>query len=193
MRSTQPRRNEETPWGPVQHVAPLIPGVAGIDTAGHGGYWCSPGRWAEVMTRFPDLNPFAGPGWLEEDCDWAYAALTWPQAFGDNEIHHALATALRYHAEETKAFLASEAGQLLIERAKDYRESIADQWERGGGIYGSGLDNTQFTRVGDRAELIAVKFRPDDHKGLYTLEEIEAASERVVMKEVAIAEAPEAS
>lgn len=196
MRSTQPRRNEETPWGPVQTVEPLIRGVARIDTAGHGGYWCSPGRWYEVMQRFPDLNPWAGPGWLEEDCDWAFAALTWPECFNDNEIHHAIATATRpggINEQVAATFLMTTEGLALDRRAREYRASIADQWERGGGIYGQNVDNTQFTRVGDGAILIAVKFRPKDLKALYTLEEIEAASDRAKQMEVALAEATQAS
>lgn len=125
MRTTQPRVREETPWGAVQSVKTLISGVARIYTAGHGGYWCSPGRWYEVMQRFPGMNPWAGPGWLEEDCDWAFAALTWPTQFTDRDIHYAIASVTRAGGSNdgvAATFLMTQEGLALDRRARAYRE-----------------------------------------------------------------------
>lgn len=179
MQSRQPFRGSETPWGPVQTVEPVVPGVVNISTAGHGGYWCSPARWEELLRLFPDINPWAGPGWLEEDCDWAFAALTWPEVVEGQTLYHAIASVQRVGGSDSgvaDAFLATPQGKVLIAAAAAWRESVAHLWEMGsrGTVAHAGGSWTCFRRVGDGAERTVLGF-DRGYKTLYTTEELDAA------------------
>ena len=68
---------KETPWGPWDHAHEVIPGVWRVQTAGHGGYWLTPDRLAEMPLALRegvhgerpwDLDD-ARAGWFEEDCE----------------------------------------------------------------------------------------------------------------------------
>ena len=82
-----------TPWGPSQSQETLAPGLVRVDTAGHGGYHVSEKRWQEIETMFPAFRSWTGRHWLEEDCDWALAPLTWPDLFSSQSIFDALRSA----------------------------------------------------------------------------------------------------
>lgn len=82
----------QTPWGIADadstiHVAP---GITFYTTSSHGGYHLSPERIAEMPQPLRDINPFAGPGWYEEDADWSLVALSFPQHFPDHAIPAAM-------------------------------------------------------------------------------------------------------
>lgn len=74
----QPIKGSHTPWGTADFARSLIPGVVSISTSSHGGYWLSPLRWIQLKAKFPTFVPYAGPQWLEEDCDAAMLALAFP-------------------------------------------------------------------------------------------------------------------
>lgn len=95
-----------TPWGPSQHQETKAPGIISVSTAGHGGYRLSPERMMEIERRFPTFIPFAGACWLEEDCDWAFAAVTWPELWSERTVYFAVETILKSydgrHASELR-------------------------------------------------------------------------------------------
>jgi hypothetical protein len=69
------------PWGQSQTVKELAPGIVDTTTASHGGLKLSPARWEKLLEVFPRFQSFAGPGWLEEDCDYMAAVYIWPELF----------------------------------------------------------------------------------------------------------------
>jgi hypothetical protein len=65
------------PWGQIDHRAELAPGVWTVSTPSHGGIHVSDER----RTAMPAIETFAGGNWFEEDCDWAWICLVWPEIF----------------------------------------------------------------------------------------------------------------
>ena len=121
-----------TPWGPSQSQETLAPGLVRVDTAGHGGYHVSEKRWQEIETMFPAFRSWTGRHWLEEDCDWALAPLTWPDLFSSQSIFDALRSAgSRSDGCVDAAWLGGEHGQRVAAIARAYQKSIAGQWEVG--------------------------------------------------------------
>ena len=78
------RREEtmETPWGASDHVEKIAEGIEFVSTPSHGGYRLDAERTLRVLHDFhgPDSG-LCRAGWFEEDCDWAYVALTFPVLF----------------------------------------------------------------------------------------------------------------
>jgi len=71
----------ETPWGPSQFQRAYGEGITQHVTAGHGGFFVSDERRAEMPESCRNFAPFAGAGWYEEDCDWAVVAVAFPSEF----------------------------------------------------------------------------------------------------------------
>jgi hypothetical protein len=65
-----------TPWGQAQHVERLAPGIAVVDTAGHGGVKLSAQRNKRVPAPLRNSS-----GWYEEDCEAYVPALIYPVEF----------------------------------------------------------------------------------------------------------------
>ena len=86
------------PWGASQHTTQITPEIIRVSTASHGGYHCTGKAQQRIETLFPGFQPWAGPGWYEEDCDWAIVALAHPEHFDDRAIYHAVATVQNTHA-----------------------------------------------------------------------------------------------
>ncbi len=55
-----PKDGDSSPWGGIQHVEVLAPGIAMVSTASHGGIWLAPERRKD-MPRAPNR------AWYEED------------------------------------------------------------------------------------------------------------------------------
>lgn len=62
------KRGSRSPWGSIQGVEEIIPGMVNVDTPGHGGIHLDP----PLQQRMPKAlrNTWAGGPWYEEDCDW---------------------------------------------------------------------------------------------------------------------------
>jgi hypothetical protein len=121
-----------TPWGRVQHQKQIAPGLVQCDTAGHGGYWLSPERWQKLRALFPTQCSYGGEQWLEEDCDWALAALAFPECFDARSIFYAVATVQGSpdYMKEPRAWLngGSAAALRLLAIAGEY-QAQADKEE----------------------------------------------------------------
>lgn len=92
-----------TPWGKADHVTDIGRGIKCVSTPGHGGYFVP----AETRKQMPPaaLQTWAGPGWYEEDCDWALVALSFPELFPAEAIEHAKTTVSNWmSAEKCAAF-----------------------------------------------------------------------------------------
>ena len=87
MNNTTPQRPTETPWGVAQDHCVVAPGIDSYSTAGHGGLRLSSERWRELKRRFPTYaEQYAPAPWLEEDCDWAFAAVSFPECFTQRNV-----------------------------------------------------------------------------------------------------------
>lgn len=69
-----------TPWGFPNSAREIADGIWDIDTPGHGGYWVSNERLAE-MPHALRRNNWAGDNWFEEDCDCVKVIISFPQYF----------------------------------------------------------------------------------------------------------------
>jgi len=72
-----------TPWGPVQHVHTIAPGVVQVMTESHGGIYVAPDQLAKIPRAHQDFaakwSKGWGPQWFEEDL----AALAVLLVYGD--------------------------------------------------------------------------------------------------------------
>ena len=100
-----------TPWGPSQSSTEIAPGITFHSTASHGGYELSPARVASMPKPLREFQPWAGPGYYEEDCDWSLVALSFPQFFPEDAREAAMRTLERYKPEVYREFVAVTAGR----------------------------------------------------------------------------------
>ena len=98
-------KKQWTPWGESQTEKILADGIVDYTTAGHGGIWLSEERRNAIPESF---KSFTGTNeWLEEDCDWAIAYVTFEKdirAYGatykfDEHLAAARETLKHYHQE----------------------------------------------------------------------------------------------
>lgn len=121
-----------TPWGQIQERRQLAGGIECVSTASHGGYHLSPQRAEELRRVLPTAKIFAGPCWLEEDCDWALAVLVWPDLFSDQDAYNAVRTIVGFHEEiDLFAYYGTERGEGVARRAAAYWDKVRDAWEVG--------------------------------------------------------------
>ena len=100
-------RKQHTPWGESQTATVLADGIIDYTTSSHGGIWLSEYRRKAIPKNF---KSFTGTNeWLEEDCDWAIAYVTFENdirsygaAYKFNEhLAAAKETLKHYHPELT--------------------------------------------------------------------------------------------
>ena len=101
-----------TPWGISQDAKQIADGIVFYMTAGHGGIRLSTERWHEFRKVFPLFEPWAGPGWLEEDEDYGRAIMVWPEFWDDSIMPSLVAHMERrrsdpYHADIPEAYWES--------------------------------------------------------------------------------------
>ena len=100
------RSSITTPWGISDdggHV--LAPGITSYSTPSHGGIHLDAERLAQFTAMFPNFEPFCKQaGWFEEDCDWAFVALCFPEAFRPEDIRIALRIAAWDKGSNFKAY-----------------------------------------------------------------------------------------
>lgn len=113
--------SRETPWGYADTIKPVAPGLWFMSTPSHGGYKISTEMLELMPAELRSIEPWAGHGWYEEDCDWAIIAAAWPTLFPADHVKIAISTlnTLSYAAEGWAAYKATPAGQALIQTAKD--------------------------------------------------------------------------
>lgn len=85
--------NINTPWGFSDSVREIASGITWYTTPSHGGFYLDSERYAEFRAKYPRVKLWAGARWFEEDCDWAWVVLTFPQYFDAEMIANATTTA----------------------------------------------------------------------------------------------------
>lgn len=114
-----------SPWGAVQHQNTIAPGMISVSTSGHGGIWLDDDRWQRLLALFPGFKPYSGAAqWLEEDCEWALAALAFPTEFTPQDVHAAVETAIHWLQWAT---IPADAKAIR----DTFHATIADRWEIG--------------------------------------------------------------
>ena len=74
--------NRTTPWGMSDSFVAIAPGITVYGTPSHGGYHITGKRVDEWKDYFPDVTLFGDRfPWFEEDCDWVWVCLRWPEHF----------------------------------------------------------------------------------------------------------------
>ena len=68
----------ESPWGRVEHVQRIAPGIWMVDTAGHGGFFVAASRLKQMPIQ---STRWSSGGWFEEDRDAALVVHQWPELF----------------------------------------------------------------------------------------------------------------
>lgn len=119
------KRNDSSPWGPVQQATEVTPGIEFVSTASHGGYRLDSSHLAEFERRVPGwASTYSSRGWFEEDCDACAVPLVFPHAFGQREVDMALKLVLNEQGdngykpfESLRRFLRGEHGKATFDRA----------------------------------------------------------------------------
>lgn len=152
-----------TPWGSADQRIEVAEGIVRFYTPSHGGYWLSKERVATmpgVLRRATrDLSRCDG-GWYEEDCEWCFVALSFPQYFSADDLEAADKTMRDWHPDvwevfrgvtllpgqsaqkDEQAFLSKHSGdQIVIAAFGSWAEGVPD-----------GLVGVMATLGGDRSE-----------------------------------------
>lgn len=167
----------ETPWGAAQSREEVFPGCWSIGTSSHGGYYVAP----EVLAQMPDClsrNTWAGPGWFEEDCDWALVVCAFPQHFSEYARLCAV-DSVRGREDKTawQDFSQTAEGMRLLAEVEAYRKANGDKYERGSMGTNGGAWSVSASRLdGGRR----IRFRIEDPwklKSPFTMAELEAVAE----------------
>lgn len=82
-----------TPWGKPHNITEHAPGIQEVSCGRHGGYKLDRARNAAVH----EAARKAG-GWYEEDCEWCWVALTFPELFPEL-LPFAVSTAKNYYPD----------------------------------------------------------------------------------------------
>jgi len=84
---------DPSPWGAIDRVTEIAPGIVFVSTSSHGGFHLDDERNAQVPLRWRETswNRQGMAGWYEEDCDWCLVALTFPNVFESDERQKARA------------------------------------------------------------------------------------------------------
>ena len=90
---------KHTIWGEADTILPIAQGIHLVTTSTHGGYVLSEDRIEVLKQMFPSVETCQGDDrYWEEDCDWVYVALAFPEHFDDDFVQ--LATRLYQREEE---------------------------------------------------------------------------------------------
>ena len=83
----------QTPWGVSQDEKVFAEGIVSVSTAGHGGFCVSP----EKQKEMPKI--FRRGKWYEEDCEWCFVVLSFPEHFEEEVWKQALSTLMDWYPD----------------------------------------------------------------------------------------------
>jgi hypothetical protein len=99
------QKGMNTPWGESQAIEKIADGIEFVSTASHGGYRLSAERLAGINPKAFTTGKYEGfrnnrkNGWFEEDCDWAFVAVAFPEHFPVGALEAAQATIKHFYPE----------------------------------------------------------------------------------------------
>lgn len=121
--------SKNTPWGESQSATEIADGIISYTTAGHGGIWLSCSRIDSFPKKLlPYIDVIAGESWFEEDCEWAFVAIAYPQFFSKESLESAERTLRNTYPAAWEAFYGKklEAGDSSAKDQKDFYEKHAN-------------------------------------------------------------------
>jgi hypothetical protein len=133
------------------------------------------------VARFGDFQSYAGHGFLEEDCDWAIAALAFPDFFTDHEIFCAFEAMKSYQPAVYAAAKDATPGGAWM-RAEAYYAANKDKFRLGsisGGGRKPGYRCSAWTYDGEQ-RLIFDLDRYPQLPPAFTLDDLAAAGARIL-------------
>lgn len=77
-----------SPWGAIQTMTEVAPGILQVTTPSHGGFYVTPALVAQMPEHMRE-TPYSTGGWFEEDCDWSLVAICFPDAFAPEMVQAA--------------------------------------------------------------------------------------------------------
>ena len=81
---------KHTVWGEADTILPVAQGIHLVTTPTHGGYVLSKDRIEALKLKFPLATPHKGDErYWDEDDDWVYVAMAFPQHFDDDHVQNA--------------------------------------------------------------------------------------------------------
>lgn len=169
------RKGQPSPWGTIDHVSPIAPGLQWVSTPGHGGIEVDTDRQRAIKRALPRFVTFGGngPRWYEEDCDATAVILTFPELFKPGLVRSAVGMAGcrgKYYGLTVEQ-IPAKARQI----GDAWKAENAELWEpcggSGGGKRGPGWWSNM-RRVGDGAHREAW-FEHYPEPRLYTTAELD--------------------
>lgn len=93
-----PQKGHGSPWGRIQHVETLAPGIVAVETAGHGGIWVSLDRLASIPQKHRDYAArwSGSEQWYEEDCAAACIVVAFGSELPRGDVEEARACVARW-------------------------------------------------------------------------------------------------
>lgn len=114
-----------TPWGAAQTQTRIARGIIQVSTAGHGGIHLSSTLNAKVHPAWRDRK-----GWYEEDCEWAFVALTFPQHFKPEHVEQAHKSAKGSYPDQYEQVFGVKvtAEESHVRAEQEFRVVNAQRW-----------------------------------------------------------------
>ena len=84
-----------TPWGTSQTTRQIGPGLVEVTTASHGGIRVDPRLNMHINYAWRDRA-----GWYEEDAEWAFVVLTFPNRFPGKRVIEAHRVAKDWYPDQ---------------------------------------------------------------------------------------------
>ena len=85
-------KSNRSPWGIIKNVNPVTEGIDFVTTEGHGGY-----RLSKTQNDKVDRRLRINSGFYEEDCEWSFIYVTFPELFPVSARTPAEATIARFY------------------------------------------------------------------------------------------------
>ena len=82
------KEGQSTPWGAVQTVREVIPGMHVVTTAGHGGVHLVSELADKIPAGLADDSFLKSRTWFEEDCDWCIPFVVFEKVIAKNGDEH---------------------------------------------------------------------------------------------------------
>lgn len=114
-----------TPWGAAQTQRQIARGIIEVSTAGHGGIHLSRTLNAKVHPAWRDRK-----GWYEEDNEWAFVVLTFPDCFPSERVEDAHKNAKNAYPDKYEQVFGVKvtAEESEVRAEEEFRQVNARRW-----------------------------------------------------------------
>lgn len=105
-----------TPWGVADYRKDVIEGITFYSTPSHGGFFLSPERLKQVppCVHKSNFGHETKRGWFEEDLEWFWLVLCWPDELTQYSTETAKRHLSKYYPEIVSEFERTLARQEVM-------------------------------------------------------------------------------